>query len=192
MSPSINYIVSNLKEIGVIAFCKKAINYLRTRIKMYKGYYIHSSARISLKRNVQIGKNAEIQEYVIIRVFNSKLKIGSNTQINPFTVIYGCSNIYIGNDVMIAPHCMIVSGNHNYKQINVPMRHAKEISNGDIIIGNGAWIGANCTITDGVKIGSHAIVAANSVVLNDIGDFDVYAGCPAKLIYNRRERYHAH
>jgi acetyltransferase-like isoleucine patch superfamily enzyme len=192
MSLSLKYIVSNLRELGVKAFCRKAILFLRLRIKMYKGYYVHSTARISLKRNVLIGKNSEIQEHVIIRVYNSKLKIGSNTQINPFTVIYGCRDISIGDDVMIAPHCMIVSGNHNYKQVTVPMRHAKEISSGEIIIGNGAWIGANCTITDGVKIGSNAIVAANSVVLNDIGDFDVYAGCPAKFIYNRMERYGAH
>ena len=69
------------------------------------------------------------------------------------------------------------------------MRHSKEFSNGQLIIENGVWIGANCTITDGVKIGNNSVIAANSVVITDVGPFDVYGGNPAKFIYNRKLKF---
>lgn len=185
----IKKILNKINELGLKNFYKHSIDFIKIKYKMRKGYFIHKTAKIENKKNIFLGKNAEIQEYVIIRAHHSKVIIGNNSQINPFTVIYGFNNIHIGDDVMIAPHCMIVSGNHDYKQIDKPMRHAKEFSKGDIIIGNGAWIGANCTITDGVKIGANAVVAANSVVLNDIGEYDVFAGCPAKFVYNRKIKF---
>ena len=51
-----------------------------------------------------------------------------------------------------------------------------------ITVGDGAWIGANCTILPGVTIGRGAVVAAGSVVTKSIGDNEMYAGVPAKLI----------
>lgn len=52
----------------------------------------------------------------------------------------------------------------------------------EIIIENDVWIGMNCTILKGVKIGSGSIVAAGSVVISDIESNCLYAGNPAKKI----------
>ena len=65
---------------------------------------------------VRIGKGAEIKDYVIIRTYENPVVIGEYVQINPFTVIYGGSGVQIGNNVMIAPHCMIAAGDHDFRQ----------------------------------------------------------------------------
>lgn len=39
-----------------------------------------------------------------------------------------------------------------------------------ISIGENVWIGANCVILKGVKIGHNAVVAAGSVVTKDVPD----------------------
>lgn len=156
---------------------------------MYKfryGYYISKTAILQRRKFIKLNKRSEIQDYVIIRSNRNFVKIGKNSQINPFTVIYGGSGVIIGDNVMIAPNCMIASGNHNYKQLEKPIRLADNLSKGPIIIEDGVWIGANSVVTDGVKIGQNAVVAAGSVVTRNIDPYDIVAGVPAKKIGNRK------
>ncbi|MBI1920668.1 MAG: methyltransferase domain-containing protein [Geobacter sp.] len=152
-------------------------------------YFVHKTAQLEKRDLILINKNAEIKDFVIIRTYSNPVIIGEYTQINPFTVIYGHNSVIIGNNVMIAPHCMIASGNHDFIQTEKPMRFAGSLTKGPIIIEDNVWIGANTTITDGVKIGQDAVIAANSVVISDIGPYDIAAGVPAKIIGNRLEKY---
>lgn len=152
-----------------------------------KNFKVEGTAIIEKGELVKIKDNAEIKDYVIIRTFENEVRIGSYTQINPFTVIYGGSGVFIGDNVMIAPHCMIAAGNHDYKQVEKPIRFAGNLSKGPIIIEDNVWIGANCTITDGVRIGKDAVVGANSVVNKDVAPYDIVGGVPAKFIRNRKD-----
>lgn len=176
-----------LKKNGIYSLFKVALNYLKFRIKFKNGYYISKTAIVQSKKHLKIKYRAEIQDYVIIRGTKNLVEIGEYSLINPFTVIYSGSGVKIGDNVMIAPHCMIASGNHGFKQTDIPMRHAIDISKGPIIIENGAWVGANSVITDGVKIGHDSLIAAGSVVTKDVAPFDIVAGVPAKVIGNRND-----
>jgi acetyltransferase-like isoleucine patch superfamily enzyme len=160
--------------------------YLSYVKKMWRGFYVAKTAILEDRSLIRIKRRAEIQDYVIIRTFTSEVRIGEYTQINPYTVIYGGSGVFIGDNVMIAPHCVIAAGNHDYTQLDKPMRQAGNLSSGPIVIGDGVWIGANCTITDGVSIGHDALVGANSVVTKDIEPYDIVAGVPARVLGNRR------
>jgi len=148
-------------------------------------FTVHKTAKLENKKLIKIGKYSEIKDYVIISTFENPVVIGSYCQINPFTVIYGGSGVYIGDNVMIAPHCMIAAGDHDFKQVDKPIRFAGNLTKGPIIIEDNVWIGANCTITDGVCIGKDAVIAANSVVTKDVAPYDVVGGVPAKVIVNR-------
>lgn len=169
-----------------ITFLRNVIKYLLKTVRGYSTYFVHKSAILEKKELITIKKSAEIQEYVIIRTFENTVSIGEFTQINPFTVIYGGSGVSIGNNVMIAPHCMIAAGDHDFQQTERPMRFAGSISKGPIVIEDNVWIGANCTITSGVRIGRDAVVAANSVVTKDVNPYEIVGGVPAKLIGNRK------
>ena len=168
-------------------YVRNAINYGRYVYRMKYGYFVHKTAQLENKKLIRIKRRAEIQEYVIIKTYANPVVIGEYAQINPFTVIYGGSGVCIGNNVMIAPHCVIAAGDHDYKQIDKPIRHASNLSKGPIIIEEGVWIGANCTITDGVTIGHNAVVAANSVVIKDVAPYDIVGGNPAKFISSRKD-----
>lgn len=52
-------------------------------------------------------------------------------------------------------------------------------------IGNDVWIGAQCIIKAGVKIGDGAVIAANSVVVKDVPPYAIVGGTPAKIIKMR-------
>ncbi|QLC35106.1 acyltransferase (plasmid) [Halarchaeum sp. CBA1220] len=51
-----------------------------------------------------------------------------------------------------------------------------------ISIGDNVWIGANATVLPGVEIGDGAIIAANSVITNDVDTETLVGGAPARTI----------
>lgn len=54
-----------------------------------------------------------------------------------------------------------------------------------LIIGNDVWIGCNVLIKAGIRIGNGAVIAMGSVVTNDVPDFAIAGGVPAKIIKYR-------
>ena len=56
---------------------------------------------------------------------------------------------------------------------------------GDIVVGNDVWIGRNSVILPGVHIGDGAIIAAQSVVAQDVPPYTVYGGNPARFLKDR-------
>ena len=58
----------------------------------------------------------------------------------------------------------------------------ESISKGPIILEDDVWIGENCIILSGVKIGQGAVIAAGAIVTNDIPPYAIAGGVPAKVI----------
>jgi acetyltransferase-like isoleucine patch superfamily enzyme len=182
-----------LTLLGMLSILIAASDYIRRKLFHARHKTFSESAYVA--RSVMLWGNsdlitvkafAQIKDYVIIQTFGSPVVIGENTQVNPFTVMYNRTGIYIGKDVMIAPHCMIASGNHNFKQLGKPMISAGGYSRGPIVIEDDVWIGANSTITDGVRIGQGAVVGANCVVTRDVKPYDIVVGVPARVIGSRK------
>jgi acetyltransferase-like isoleucine patch superfamily enzyme len=57
---------------------------------------------------------------------------------------------------------------------------------GGVEIGTNAWLGTRVTVLDGVKIGSNAIIGAHSLVTQDVPDWAVAVGTPARVIKIRQ------
>ena len=56
---------------------------------------------------------------------------------------------------------------------------------GDTVVGSDVWLGRECTVMPGVKIGDGAIVAAYSVVTRNVEPYTVVGGNPARLLKHR-------
>lgn len=148
--------------------------------KIYPSTYISFNSSIINHKNIQLHQHTIINYNVIL--WPTKLYIGKFSQINSGTAIYG--NVSIGNNVMIAPNCMLAGGNHNFSNINIPMRFQGSNEKG-IIINDDVWIGANSVVLDGVTIGKGTIVGAGSVVTKNLESYSIYFGNPAKFIKKR-------
>lgn len=113
------------------------------------------------------------------------IKIGSGTFIGKSCRLIAYNEkISIGDNVLIAANSVILTRTHKYSDTNIPI-NKQGYSNKSVDIEDDVWIGVNCVILYGVKIGRGAIIAANSVVNKDIEPYSIVGGSPAKLIKKR-------
>ena len=109
--------------------------------------------------------------------YGKHTKIGKNVFINFDCTFLDLGGITIEDGVLIAPKVSLLSEGH---PISPNQRHS--LVPKPIHIKKNVWIGANATILQGVTIGENSVVAAGSVVSNDVPDNVVVGGIPARII----------
>lgn len=126
---------------------------------------------------------------------NAPIRIGAHTQVwrgaewlGPVTVgervfinrnSYIRSSVTIEDDVSLGPFVRLISDSHD---IGMKQRRTGTPRVDPIVVGRGSWIGAGAIILGGVRVGSRSIVAAGSVVTQDVPDNVVVGGVPARIV----------
>lgn len=132
--------------------------------------------------NVFIGDNVWFDLGEKIRVY-----IGENSKIGRFCQISGGwgedeDYIWIGKNVLMGDRVFITASDHDYSDVTKPVVEQKVVSKGNITIEDDSWIGIGVCILSNVKIGKHAVIGANAVVVNDVPQYSVAVGNPAKVV----------
>jgi maltose O-acetyltransferase len=110
-----------------------------------------------------------------------ELSVGQDTFIGHNVLIAGGDcHISVGNNCDIGPRVTIVAGSHEIDMLGPHSAGAG--TSKDIIIENGAWLGANVTVLGGVRIGEKAVIGAGSVVTKDIPPYVLAAGNPCRPV----------
>lgn len=129
------------------------------------------------------GDNVAVMQNVYF--FNiDKLEIGNNVSFHPMCYIDSLGRISIGNNVSIAHGVSLVSFNHGYTDMNIPIKY-QEVEKGNIVIEDNVWIGAKATVLCNVKIEEGSIVGANCVVTHNVKKNTIVGGIPNKVIKER-------
>jgi acetyltransferase-like isoleucine patch superfamily enzyme len=120
----------------------------------------------------QVGENCNLCDGVFVE---GGAVLGNNvTAKNHVSVWDGCR---IGNDVFLGPNCVLT---------NDPNPRAAIKKSGDALVStqidDGVTIGANATIVCGVTLHRHAFIAAGAVVTRDVGECELVAGVPGRVI----------
>ncbi|RKN86864.1 2,3,4,5-tetrahydropyridine-2,6-dicarboxylate N-acetyltransferase [Paenibacillus ginsengarvi] len=128
------------------------------------------------------GINARIEPGAIIR---DKVTIGDNAVIMMnSTINIGASigdgtmidmNVVIGGRVQIGKMCHIGAGSVVAGVIEPPSAQP-------VVIEDDVLVGANAVILEGVRVGKGSVVAAGAVVTQDVPEYTVVAGTPAREI----------
>jgi len=126
-----------------------------------------------------LGTRSVIEDYCTINNGVGDVIIGDDTLIGIGNVIIG--PITIGNNVIFAQNIVASGLNHEYRNIDIPVKK-QPVTTSPIIIEDDCWIAANVVITAGVTIGKHCVIAAAAVVTKNIPPFSVAAGNPARVI----------
>lgn len=107
--------------------------------------------------------------------------LGNGTYIGPQCNIGLCrieANCLLGSGV----HIMSGKNQHNFEDLSQPLKEQGGIFT-KVTIGEDTWVGNGVLIM--ANIGKKCVVAAGSVVINDVPDFAIVAGNPAKIIKMR-------
>ena len=103
--------------------------------------------------------------------------IGPGALLSPFTVL--TSNIRIGAHF----HCNLHSYVEHDCVIGDFVTFAPAVRcNGNVTIGDGAYIGSNAVLRQGVHVGEFATVGMGAVVVNDVPAHETWVGNPARKL----------
>ena len=144
---------------------------LRLRLKFLRTWILHSLAysspdsgfaiKMQQARGVKIGKSCHLSPYVLIDlVYPQLVKIGNNVTIGSNTLIFAHAN---------------PTANLFLKKI-----YPRKVN--PVNIKSGAVLFPGCIITAGVTIGENSLIGAGSVVSEDVPDYCVAVGNPARVV----------
>lgn len=136
---------------------------------------------------ITMGKGCTVLGGAIVATYGGEIQIGDEVHINPGVIIYGHGGVTIGSGTAIAAGSVIIPANHNFADPSIPFMKQGLTQKG-IVIGEDVWIGTRVVILDGVRIGKGCVVGAGAVVNQDIPDFGVAVGTPARVIKYRNEK----
>ena len=129
------------------------------------GHRVTIREKISMGKNCRIGTLCDLQGYT---TFGDFCWLHSNVHIGQHSTI--------GNYVFIYPYVIFTNDPHP----------PSTICTGPII-GDYSQIAVAAVILPAVKVGMHSLIGANSVVKDDVNDYEVVAGNPAKFICDIRK-----
>ncbi|MBL4789738.1 MAG: N-acetyltransferase [Kordiimonadaceae bacterium] len=150
-------------------------------------YSVHSSAIID--EGAEIGDGSRVWHFVHIC---GGARIGAGVSLG--------QNVFVGNRVVIGDRCKIQNNVSVYDNVTLdegvfcgPSMVFTNVHNPralverkdeyrDTRVWRGATLGANCTVVCGVTIGQFAFVGAGAVVTQDVPDFALMVGTPARQI----------
>lgn len=148
-----------------------------SKFNIFQRYIRYFFARLFLDK---CGKNVNIQKNISV---SHTCQIGDNSGIGEGSHLYG--TVLIGKDVMMGTECLIYTQNHEFNDLNRPMREQGPQPAEPVLIGNDVWIGGRVIILPGVHVGNGSIIGAGSIVTKNVPDNAIVAGNPAKLIRYR-------
>lgn len=138
---------------------------------------IHKTSRVC--SGSQINK-IEMEKYSYIgnNCFANHVKIGAFCSIADNCFIGGAAHPieFVSTSPVFCKGANIMCKNFANKDFKVTS---------ETFIGNDVWIGAGATILAGKSIGNGAVIGTGSVVTKNVGDYEIWAGNPAKFIRKR-------
>ncbi len=136
--------------------------------------------------SIEIGDQVFIGRNSLVSVHNGYISIGNYSNIGAFCALQSSGPIHIGEGVIMAAFCHIVSSSRKTDRTDIPII-AQGTTGEGISIDEGTWLGSGVIVTDGVKIGKHCVIGAGAVVVSDIPDYAVAVGVPAKIVKFRKQ-----
>ena len=108
----------------------------------------------------EMGENCYIEPPLRANWGGKNVHLGNMVYANFNLTLVDDTDIFIGDNVLIAPNVVISTGTH---PIHPEIRRKQGQYNASVRIGNNVWIGAGAVILPGVTIGDNTVIGAGSI-----------------------------
>jgi len=95
----------------------------------------------------------------------ARLSVGTYCGFNARCYFELDATVAIGDHVAVGQDVMFLT---RTRDTTDPAQRGGSVGSAPIEIGNGAWLGARCTIMPGVKVGAGSVIGASVVVSKDV------------------------
>ena len=139
----------------------------------------------ALLENIAVGSDSMIcSEVLCLGYGEGRIEIGSHSYIGPRCVLDWSDDLIIGDFVHVSgPSTAFWTHSSVYQALHGDsLDNKRRRTTAPILIGSHVYIGGNCTIYPGVKIGHHSIVLPNSAVNQDVPAECMVGGVPACIV----------
>ena len=148
-------------------------------VRIHESSYVDASAQIGegttiwhfchVLGEVSIGRGCSIGQNVMI---GSRVTVGDGCKIQNNVSLY--EGVTLEDDVFCGPSCV-------FTNVVNPRAHVSRKSEFKAtMVRRGATVGANATIVCGHQLGAYSFIAAGAVVIDDVPDFALVVGIPAR------------
>ena len=111
-----------------------------------------------------------------------RLRIDPTAIVNNALFNVSGGDITIGEYAFFGHEVAVLTGTHDITKFGRQRQTTFPRSGRDVVIEEGVWVASHSMVLGPVRIGRHAVVAAGSLVLDDVAPYTVVAGRPAKVI----------
>lgn len=143
---------------------------------------------MEIKGHVELGDRCVLGNNVLLRSHaDGKILLGNDVTLGTHVLIAGNEFVQVGDNTCIEPYCVLRDMNHTFRGTDVHWRLTPH-QTAPIIIGDNCHIGTHSYVMPGVTVGDGAVIVPRSIVKDDVGPGEIWAGAPrAQCIGHRTD-----
>lgn len=161
---------------GTGAFLRADLGRCGENVILEAGVRIFHPENVFLENNVYVGHDTLLKGY-----HRNTMHIHRDCWIGQGCFFHSAGGLDIGAGTGIGPGVRILTSTHQETSTEAPIM-AGRLLLAPVFIGEGSDIGVGAVILPGVRIGRGVQVGAGAVVAEDLPDFCVAAGVPARVL----------
>lgn len=135
------------------------------------GDYLQTGHRVTMREQITMGDHCSV---------GTLSDLQGHSEFGDYVRMH--SNVHIGHGSKIGNYCWI----YPYTVFTNDPTPPSEICVGPTV-GDYSIVATHCLLLPGVKIGTHCLVGACSMVSKDVDDYQVAVGSPAKMVKDVRD-----
>ena len=160
--------------------------------KIGKNVFISDKCSIYNAKNIEIGSNVRIDDFVILSAGEGGIRIGSHIHIACYSSLIGGGEIIVEDFSQVSSRVTILSSSDDFSgDFLVGPCVSSEFTNvksKKVLLKKHSVIGTGSTILPGVTLHEGAAVGAMSLVKNDVDEYTIVYGVSAKKLKNRSKK----